>query len=111
MKKRIFLISMIAMVVAVAVILIVRHRAATPKDPATSQLVSVERGSVRKTVTADGTLRALTAVAVKSDAGGKVVPKESCMCGGASERGENSDRSPGECRFSRQRSQGQRRAN
>jgi len=73
MKKRVLLISAIVVVAAVAAVLIVRHRAAKPADASASQLVSVERGTVSKTVTADGTLRALTTVAVKSDAGGKVV--------------------------------------
>jgi len=40
---------------------------------AVPQLATVERGTVRRTVSADGTLRALTTVTVKSDAGGKVV--------------------------------------
>jgi HlyD family secretion protein len=73
MKKRLLLISMIVVVVAVGVILIVRQRTAKPKDASAAQVVTVARGAVRKTVTADGTLRALTTVAVKSDAGGKVV--------------------------------------
>lgn len=73
MKKRIVLISIAVVVVAVTVFLVVRQRSAKPKDTSAAQLVSVERGSVKKTVTADGTLRALTTVAVKSDAGGKVI--------------------------------------
>ncbi|MEI6501930.1 MAG: biotin/lipoyl-binding protein, partial [Armatimonadota bacterium] len=73
MKKRIVLIAIVVVVVAVAGVLVVRQRNAKPKDTSAAQTVSVERGSVKKTVTADGTLRALTTVAVKSDAGGKVI--------------------------------------
>ena len=49
------------------------HRKAAPKQLAPGQLVRVERGDVRKTVKADGILRPLTTVTVKSDAGGKVM--------------------------------------
>lgn len=67
--------TIIGIIVALGVtgLLIARHRAGKPKTTAGPQIVTVERGSVRKTVIADGTLRALTTVAVKSDAGGKVI--------------------------------------
>lgn len=71
--KRILIVAGIVVALAVVAGFAVRHRAAKPIDPSAPKLVAVERGSVRKTVTADGTLRALTTVAVKSDAGGKVV--------------------------------------
>ena len=73
MKKRIVVIAGLVIVLAVVGVLVVRSRAAKKTDASAPQLVTVERGSVRKTVTADGTLRALTTVEVKSDAGGKVV--------------------------------------
>ncbi len=68
----------LAMIVAVAILSVVvvvglRHRAAKTTDTSAPSLATVERGTVRKTVTADGTLKALTTVEVKSDAGGKVV--------------------------------------
>jgi HlyD family secretion protein len=72
MKRKLIVAGLIA-ILAVAAILVVRHRAAKPVDPSAPELVTVERGSVRKTVTADGTLKALTTVEVKSDAGGRVV--------------------------------------
>ena len=71
--KRIVIIAGIVVVLAVALGFVAHRRAAKPVDPNAPQLVTVERGSVRRTVTADGTLRALTTVDVKSDAGGKVV--------------------------------------
>ncbi len=63
----------VLLVVALLVVVVARHRAAKPADTGAAQLATVQRGTVRKTVTADGTLRALTTVSVKSDAGGKVV--------------------------------------
>lgn len=71
--KRILLIAGIVVVLVVGVVLVVRHRSAKPAAAAGPEIVSVERGDVRRTVTADGTLKALTTVEVKSDAGGKVV--------------------------------------
>ncbi|MCE5237573.1 efflux RND transporter periplasmic adaptor subunit [bacterium] len=74
MRKRILLVVGIVVVVAVvASVLVVRQRNAKRTKTAAPQLVKVERGSVRRTVTADGTLKALTSVDVKSDAGGKVI--------------------------------------
>jgi len=55
------------------VVVVVRQRGAAKPEATAPQLVAVERGDVRRTVTADGTLRPLTTVEVKSDAGGKVV--------------------------------------
>ena len=71
--KRTWLIVALVVLLGVAALVVARHRAAKPADTAAPQLARVERGTVRKTVTADGTLRPLTTVAVKSDAGGKVV--------------------------------------
>ncbi|MEN6642897.1 MAG: efflux RND transporter periplasmic adaptor subunit [Armatimonadia bacterium] len=71
--KRILLIAGIIVVLVVGVVLVVRHRSAKPAAATGPEVVSVERGDVRRTVTADGTLKALTTVEVKSDAGGKVV--------------------------------------
>ena len=75
MKKRILsIVAIVAVLVVVTVVVVVvRQRAAKKKDPSAPEVVQVERGSVRRTVVADGTLRALTTVEVKSDAGGKVV--------------------------------------
>ena len=74
MRKRILLvIGIVAVVAVVASVLVVRQRSAKRTKTAAPQLVKVERGSVRRTVTADGTLKALTSVDVKSDAGGKVI--------------------------------------
>lgn len=73
MKTRILWIVGAGVVLAVTLALVMRQRHAKPADPAAPQIVTVQRGSVRQTVTADGTLRALTTVQVKSDAGGKVV--------------------------------------
>ena len=71
--KRIWIVACAVVVLGVPGVLVVRHRNAKPADPTAPQMAKVERGTVRKTVTADGTLRALTTVSVKSDAGGKVV--------------------------------------
>ncbi|MEN6305681.1 MAG: biotin/lipoyl-binding protein, partial [Armatimonadia bacterium] len=71
--KRILLVAGIIVVLVVGVVLVVRHRSAKPAAATGPEIVSVERGDVRRTVTADGTLKALTTVEVKSDAGGKVV--------------------------------------
>jgi HlyD family secretion protein len=71
--KRIWVVACAVVVLGVPGVLVLRHRAAKPADPSAPQMAKVERGTVRKTVTADGTLRALTTVSVKSDAGGKVI--------------------------------------
>lgn len=71
--KRILAIIGIVVVLTGAALFALQHRAARPSEASAPQIVTVQRGSVHKTVTADGTLRALTTVAVKSDAGGRVV--------------------------------------
>ncbi len=71
--KRIWLIALVVGVAAVSAVVMVKLRGARPAQTEVAQVVAVERGTVRKTVTADGTLRPLTTVSVKSDAGGKVV--------------------------------------
>jgi HlyD family secretion protein len=72
--RRLLLVVGLVGVMGVAVLVGVKvHHARKSIGSAAPQLAAVERGTVRRTVTADGTLRALTTVLVKSDAGGKVV--------------------------------------
>jgi HlyD family secretion protein len=71
--KRLWMIAGAVVLAGVLLTGVAKHHSATPKNLLPGQLVKVERGSVRKTVKVDGTLRALTTVSVKSNAGGKVV--------------------------------------
>ena len=66
-----------AVVLAVVVVLVAmglwsRSRSRRGGNPGALQTVAVERGTVRQVVSADGTIRPLTTVAVKSYAGGRV---------------------------------------
>jgi HlyD family secretion protein len=70
--KRVLAIAAVVLVVGVLVMVALRHRAAGARDADAPTLATVQRGDVRRTVTADGTLRALTTVEVKSDVSGKV---------------------------------------
>lgn len=72
-KKRTIWIVGVVVVLALAGLLVLRQRAAKPKQAAAPELAAVSRGDVKRTVSADGTLRAKTTVEVKSDAGGKVI--------------------------------------
>jgi len=69
-RLAIWLCVLLAVVIGVAWAL--RARSRQGGDPADVQSVRVERGSVELTVSADGTLKPLTTVAVKSYAGGRV---------------------------------------
>lgn len=71
--KRLVLIVAAVLLVALAVTVVVKRLHAKPRQAVPTEVATVERGTVRRTVTADGTLRALTTVEVKSDAGGKVM--------------------------------------
>jgi len=62
----------ILLVASVGIAVWLRGRARQRADPADRQIVRVERGTVELTVSADGVLKPLTTVAVKSYAGGRV---------------------------------------
>lgn len=75
MKKtmRVWIIIGAVLVGAVGVFLLVRGRFGSAKETGEqAQTATVERGTVRKTVSADGVLVPLTTVEVKSYAGGKI---------------------------------------
>jgi HlyD family secretion protein len=72
MRRRLILVGAVV-ILGLLVVGIVRHRAASRPKAEGPQMATVTRGKVLKTVTADGTLRALTSVSVKSDAGGKII--------------------------------------
>jgi len=72
-RRRVWLIGGLAVVVlAVGGTLWARSRAAARAKPVEGDIVAVKRGPVRRTVSADGVLRTLTTVEVKSYAGGRV---------------------------------------
>ena len=71
--KRIWIVACAVVILGGVGLLVVRHRAAKPADPTAPQMATVERGAVRRTVSSDGYLRALTTVSLASDVGGKVV--------------------------------------
>lgn len=74
MKRRRLLVrvAVVGIVIVAAGFFILRSRAAPKTPELAGEVVAVERGVVRKTVSGDGTLRALTTVEVKSYAGGRV---------------------------------------
>ncbi|MBU0611212.1 MAG: efflux transporter periplasmic adaptor subunit, partial [Armatimonadetes bacterium] len=71
--RRFLIVAGVVVVLVIVGLVVVRQRRARPADTSASQIVTVQRGAVRRTVSADGTLRALTTVEVKSDAGGRVL--------------------------------------
>ena len=71
--RRFLIVVGVVVVLVIVGLVVVRQRRARPADTSAAQIVTVQRGAVRRTVTADGTLRALTTVEVKSDAGGRVL--------------------------------------
>jgi len=71
MKRRVIGVLVLAAVAAGAAGAIRAHTSRAP-DPAGLQTARVERGTVEQIVSADGTLKPLTTVAVKSYAGGRV---------------------------------------
>jgi len=71
-RRRWLLVGVAVVVVAVGGLLWFRARSAAKEKPIEGDIVAVERGKVRRTVSADGVLRADTTVAVKSYAGGAV---------------------------------------
>ena len=70
MKRVIVVVVLLA--VGVGIVFWVRARSGQRAGPAELQTVRVKRGTVRKTVTADGEVRPLTTVLVKSDVGGRI---------------------------------------
>lgn len=65
-------VGLFGVVVLAVAFFIVRSRVAPKAPPLAGDVVAVERGAVRRTVSGDGVLRALTTVEVKSYAGGRV---------------------------------------
>ncbi len=72
-RRQVWLVLVVVAIAAVISIVVVRRRAARAPEQMASETAVVTRADVRKTVMADGTLRALTTVSVKSDAGGRVL--------------------------------------
>ncbi len=70
--KRLFVVIGIIVVIIAAALLWTRTRAEQNGSLSDLESVAVKRGTVRKTVIADGVLRPLTTVLVKSDAGGRI---------------------------------------
>ncbi len=70
--KRVIVAIVLLLAVGVGVTLWIRARSSQETKLADIEAVRVQRGTVRKTVTADGVLRPLTTVLVKSDAGGRI---------------------------------------
>lgn len=72
-RRLVWIVVCVAVLVgAWVVVRTVRARAAAKTPQQEGETVAVERGAVRKTVSADGVLRPLTTVDVKSYAGGRV---------------------------------------
>ena len=70
--KRLAIVIGIIIVVIVAVLLWTRARAGHDGPPSDLEIVVVERGTVQLTVSADGVLKPLTTVMIKSYAGGEI---------------------------------------
>jgi macrolide-specific efflux system membrane fusion protein len=70
--RRLALWLCIVLVAGAGIAVWARGRIGQGADPADRQIVRVERGAVELTVSADGTLKPLTTVIVKSYAGGQV---------------------------------------
>ena len=70
--KRVIVAVVVLLAVAVGVTLWVRARSSQETNPADAQTVQVKRGTVKLTVSADGVLKPLTTVMIKSYAGGEI---------------------------------------
>lgn len=70
--KRVIVAVVLLLAVGVGVILWVQARSSQETGPADLETVRVERGTVRLTVSADGVLKPLTTVMIKSYAGGEI---------------------------------------
>src|SRR5215212_4661772 len=70
MKRKSVIASMLLVVVAIAAVLI--HRAAFAKETTSYRFTSVERGNLESTVSATGTLSAVTTVSVGTQVSGQI---------------------------------------
>src|SRR5689334_4807439 len=72
MKRAIIVILVLAVIGAGALYYIPKLRAANPADKVQFKIAKAETGTVKKTVSATGTLQPWTVVDIKSKAGGRV---------------------------------------
>lgn len=70
MKKKSFLA--IGLVVVLAIVAVLVHRAAFAKESATYRFTTIERGDIESTVSATGTLSAVTTVSVGTQVSGQI---------------------------------------
>jgi HlyD family secretion protein len=70
MKKKSFIA--VGLVVVIAVVAVLVHRAAFAKETTTYRFTTIERGNIEQTVSATGTLQALRTVAVGTQVSGQI---------------------------------------